>query len=45
VQLDETEESVDAKVLYIPWLLLILALLSPILILIINEYIKWEEIK
>ncbi|KAJ1527966.1 hypothetical protein ONE63_007896 [Megalurothrips usitatus] len=35
----------DASILTVPWLSMVVALLSPLLICVINEFVKWEEIK
>ncbi|XP_026281983.1 transmembrane protein 94 isoform X2 [Frankliniella occidentalis] len=35
----------DASILNVPWLAMVLALISPFAICVINEFVKWEEIK
>lgn len=35
----------DASIYNIPWMSMVLALLSPLAICVINEFVKWEEIK
>ncbi|XP_034247469.1 transmembrane protein 94 isoform X2 [Thrips palmi] len=35
----------DASLLYVPWFSMVIALLSPLVICMINEFVKWEEIK
>lgn len=35
----------DASLLYVPWFSMVIALFSPLGICVINEFVKWEEIK
>lgn len=39
------QASQDASLLYVPWFSMVIALLSPLVICVINEFVKWEEIK